>query len=116
MSWYGVQHYLIANNYPQFLLCYGLKNNNHLGAEIMKGIFKVFLSIVLLSITAISWAIPNPAAVYCKDQGLSYVMVDNKGLCVFEDGSFCEEWAYFRHECKMGDNKPSSDSVTPENK
>ena len=53
----------------------------------MKRISKLLLCLSLLSITPISFAIPNPAAVNCKEQGLSYVMVNGEGLCVFDDGS-----------------------------
>lgn len=45
----------------------------------------------------------NPASVYCIEQG-GTVEIRNEfngqvGYCVFEDGSECEEWAYFRLEC-----------------
>jgi len=48
--------------------------------------------------------IPNPASIYCQDQGgkleIRKDIVGNEtGFCVFTDGSECEEWAYFRHEC-----------------
>jgi len=48
---------------------------------------------------------PNPASVYCIQNGnkLEIVTTDNgsqSGVCVFPDGSSCDEWAYYRGECK----------------
>ncbi len=45
---------------------------------------------------------PNPASVYCKENGNKLVLAadgSQTGLCIFPDGSACEEWAYFRGEC-----------------
>jgi putative hemolysin len=49
----------------------------------------------------------NPASVYCEKQGgVSEIVTapdgSQSGVCKFEDGSECEEWAYFRGECQMG--------------
>lgn len=46
----------------------------------------------------------NPAAVYCQEQGNTYEIRSDEagnqyGVCIFPDGSECEEWAYFRGEC-----------------
>lgn len=52
---------------------------------------------------------PNPASVYCTDNGGTLNIVDGKdgqyGMCTFPDGSKCEEWSYFRGECKPITNK-----------
>jgi len=47
---------------------------------------------------------PNPASVYCAEQGNTleiHTAADGSqsGVCVFPDGSACDEWAYFRGEC-----------------
>ncbi len=47
---------------------------------------------------------PNPASVYCTQQGNKLeirTVADGSqsGVCVFPDGSTCDEWAYFRGEC-----------------
>jgi putative hemolysin len=47
---------------------------------------------------------PNPASVYCEQNGnkLEIHTSDDgsqNGICVFPDGSTCDEWAYFRGEC-----------------
>ncbi|HWQ03809.1 MAG TPA: protease inhibitor I42 family protein [Longilinea sp.] len=51
--------------------------------------------------------ISNPAAKYCADQGLTREIrttADGSqyGVCKFPSGSECDEWAYFRGECKDG--------------
>ena len=47
---------------------------------------------------------PNPASVHCEQNGGKLELrQDASGgitsVCVFPDGSKCEEWAYFRGEC-----------------
>jgi hypothetical protein len=47
---------------------------------------------------------PNPASVYCEQQGNKHELQtasdgSQNGMCVFPDGSECDEWAYFRGEC-----------------
>ena len=53
--------------------------------------------------------IANPASVYCEEKGGKSVIEKDTfgdiGWCHFEDGSFCEEWAYFRGECKIGEKR-----------
>ena len=53
-------------------------------------------------------ALPNPASVYCKKQrGYWEIRKDKEGnesgFCLFEDGSECDEWKFFRGECKKGE-------------
>lgn len=52
--------------------------------------------------------IANPASVYCKEhEGELEIRKDIEGneygVCIFSDGSECEEWAFFRGECKKGE-------------
>ena len=59
--------------------------------------------------------IANPA-VYCEKQGFrpeSRTAEDGSqyAVCIFPDGSECDEWAYFRGECG-----PASQNPTTENK
>jgi putative hemolysin len=47
---------------------------------------------------------PNPASVYCEQQGARLEIRtaadgSQSGVCIFPDGSACDEWAYFRGEC-----------------
>lgn len=50
---------------------------------------------------------PNPASVYCEQNGGKLDLRQNAtggvaGICIFPDRSECDEWAYFRGECKPG--------------
>ena len=54
--------------------------------------------------------IPNPASEFCEEQGGRSDLRTNEdgsvtGYCVFEDGSECEEWAFFRGECQPGEEQ-----------
>lgn len=49
----------------------------------------------------------NPASVYCQEQGgeseiRTLADGSQKGFCLFDDGSECEEWKFFREECETG--------------
>jgi putative hemolysin len=49
--------------------------------------------------------LPNPASVYCEQQGYTLEIrtasdSSQSGVCIFPDGSECDEWAFFRGECK----------------
>jgi len=48
--------------------------------------------------------LPNPASKYCVDQGYELEIRTDEagnqyGVCIFPDGSECEEWEFFRGEC-----------------
>ena len=52
--------------------------------------------------------IANPASAYCEEQGFKVDIRTAQdgsqyGVCMFEDDSECEEWAYYHDECKPGD-------------
>lgn len=49
----------------------------------------------------------NPASVYCRDSGYELEIRTGQdggqyGVCIFPDGSECEEWAFYRGECAPG--------------
>lgn len=51
--------------------------------------------------------LPNPASSYCIEQGGSLKIITQEdgsqyGICLFEDNSSCEEWAFYRGECTKG--------------
>jgi putative hemolysin len=56
---------------------------------------------------ATSTEIANPASTKCVDAGgkleLRTEPAGEVGVCVFDDGSRCEEWAHFRGKCRKGD-------------
>lgn len=50
----------------------------------------------------------NPASVYCEEQWGTLKIETAEdgsqwGICLFDDGSYCEEWSYFREECQPGE-------------
>ncbi len=58
---------------------------------------------------------PNPAAAYCKQQGFQSEIRtaadgSQSGVCIFTDGSECDDWAYLRGECAIGDSTTSGSS------
>ena len=62
---------------------------------------------------------PNPASVFCEKEGGKLDFRKDasgaiSGVCAFPDGSECDEWAFFRGECKPGDSsiKPAPTSTS----
>jgi putative hemolysin len=56
----------------------------------------------------------NPASVYCEQNGNKLEIRtatdgSQSGICIFPDGSTCDEWAYYRRECG-----PATSAVTVE--
>lgn len=57
--------------------------------------------------------LPNPASEYCEQQGYTLEIRtaedgSQTGYCIFDDGSECDEWAYYRGECGPSNQAPSS--------
>ncbi len=54
----------------------------------------------------------NPASVFCEQHGGKVVnretAAGQAGVCTFPDGSFCDEWAFFRGECRPGQSAPTA--------
>jgi len=53
---------------------------------------------------SVNTSIANPASAYCVQNGGASRIVtaadgSQGGICVFPNGSQCEEWAYYRGEC-----------------
>jgi putative hemolysin len=84
----------------------------------MKRIISYIIILLMLTACAAPWVqssessgtdmpqlnIQNPASVYCKQNGFKHEIRaaadgSQSGLCIFPDGSTCDEWAYFRGEC-----------------
>ena len=47
--------------------------------------------------------IANPASVYCEENGWVLRLEEGEWICMFDDGSYCEEWSYYRWECVPGE-------------
>ena len=68
--------------------------------------------------------IENPASIYCEDNWWTLqIETDNEwnqnGICMFSDGTYCEEWSYFRDECQPGEiiyNTISGEEIVTDNK
>jgi hypothetical protein len=51
--------------------------------------------------------VANPASAFCEEQGGTVEIRtgedgSQQGVCMFEDGSECDEWAFYRGECPPG--------------
>lgn len=57
--------------------------------------------------------IANPASTFCKEQNGTLEIINEangqKGICTLTDGTKCEEWAYFRGECKSNKHTCTDD-------
>jgi putative hemolysin len=94
------------------------QNRNTRRKEIMKRIIAVFTLLMALTACAAPQVqtsepaatstppvnMPNPASVFCAQHGNKleiHTAADGSqsGVCVFPDGSACDEWDYYRGEC-----------------
>ena len=62
--------------------------------------------------------LPNPASVHCEQEGgtLELRTADDgsvSGVCIFADGSECDEWAYYRGTCRPGDSLAPTSEPAP---
>jgi len=62
--------------------------------------------------------IANPASVYCVSNGGKDIIMTNPdgsqyGVCVFPNGSQCEEWAYMRGNCSPAAANASGNATPP---
>lgn len=72
----------------------------------------IAVSMLFIPVTKIvNTELGNPASKYCLEHGGSSLLQTltttngseiQEGICEFPDGSQCEEWKYFRGECKPG--------------
>jgi putative hemolysin len=91
---------------------------------------KVFMVLFLLVVVVVAMAcnpkqvtqtpeanMPNPASVYCEQQGNKLEIRtaadgSQSGVCIFPDGSECDEWAYYRGECSPAEPTPTQAPVS----
>jgi len=69
--------------------------------------------------TSTQVGLPNPASVHCRETGNTLEVQTaadggQHGVCVFPDGSVCDEWAYFREECAPGKPQAQTPAPTPQ--
>jgi len=62
--------------------------------------------------------LPNPSAVKCEEDGYIYEIREDEdggqyGVCIFDDGSECDAWSYFRGECGLSFECKSDDQCVP---
>jgi len=84
----------------------------------------ITFTIILMALTACAApqtqaGMPNPASVYCEQNGNKleiHTATDGSqsGICVFPDGSTCDEWAYYRGECRLATQKSQTPAMTVE--
>lgn len=70
----------------------------------MKNIINFLMCAVLLSYTLPAFSLANPASVNCANQGFTLVLIKSTGICIFPDGTYCEEWSFYRGNCTKGTN------------
>ena len=89
---------------------------------IRKVLFTLFMLVAIILLSSCSSSqthpisgpnLPNPASVYCEQNGGKLDLRQDAsggvaGSCIFPDGSECDEWAYFRGECKPGETLVTS--------
>ncbi len=81
-----------------------MKNKRHLILVIVVTLV-VIIALLGIFMPPRSSGLANPASVYCQEQGGKLDIRTGAdggqvGMCIFPDGSECEEWAFFRKECK----------------
>jgi len=95
------------------------------GYDVFKGVVLALLAIAfILSLLRVSPApegneavsLANPAAEYCQDQGYTYEIRtaadgSQSGVCIFDDGSECDAWAYFNDECAPGGAQAAAEAT-----
>ena len=64
-------------------------------------------------------SLANPASVYCEENGgILDLRSDSEGnvsgVCIFPDGSECDEWAFFRGECGSGEAEKTAAATQDE--
>ena len=62
---------------------------------------------------------PNPASVFCTQNGNKLEIVtapdgSQSGVCIFPDGSSCDEWTYYRGECDPTTQTSPTPAITVE--
>jgi putative hemolysin len=97
---------------------------------------RIYIFIILMSLSACSTSqeksptaipatdipqtgLPNPASVNCEQNGNKLEIRtaadgSQSGVCIFPNGSTCDEWAYYRGECEALEQQSPTALVTSE--
>jgi putative hemolysin len=84
---------------------------------------KIYIfTIVLMALagcTTYQANMPNPASVFCEQNGNKLEIQtasdgNQSGVCVFPDGSTCDEWAYYRGKCSFSAQKNLTPTISAE--
>jgi putative hemolysin len=72
-------------------------------------VLPLLIGMLIISACGKKAEVANPASVYCEENGgtleiRSDAEGNQSGVCVFPDGSECDEWAYFNVDCFPGDS------------
>ena len=79
----------------------------------------IIIMVSLVACTAPQPNMPNPASVYCEQHGNKLEIRTASdgsqfGICVFPDGSTCDEWVYYRGECGSAPQKSPTPTMAVE--
>lgn len=68
-----------------------------------KQIYLFFTLLIFIFLALTVKALPNPSAVYCKELGYKYEIVETplgqQGICVMPNQERCEAWDFFKGSC-----------------
>lgn len=70
----------------------------------MKNFVKYIICLVFSLYILPAFSLANPASVNCVEKGNQLILIKSTGICIFADGSYCEEWAFYRGTCTAGTN------------
>jgi putative hemolysin len=89
----------------------------------------VFVQVIIISICGLTMGacaaprgnaanLPNPAAVFCQEQGYMYeIRTDaegnNDGVCVFSENESCDGWEFYYGICVPSDNEADPIATEP---
>ncbi len=87
----------------------------------MKQLFALTITLIILTACAApqdQTGMANPATAYCEQNGYEHEILtaedgSQSGICIFPDGSTCDEWAYFKGECAPAGSGGSTGENVP---
>jgi putative hemolysin len=91
----------------------------------VKKILPILVLIMIAIVAAVAYyflvysspssTIANPASTKCLKDGGQVKIINGQlgqsGLCLFPDGTVCDEWAYYRGTCNQGECKRTCELI-----